>query len=108
MFIVFHRAAEANQREIVLLIFEFKADYSLFTTCDGKGRNVFHHAVANPNVLCDLLKQSAKVGVNLSFLIWRYFKRSELCERRECMSRRFSITVPVRYKHALPSLYMEL
>ena len=57
-----HRAAEANQREIVKLIFKFKADYSLFTTCDTEGRNVFHYAVANPDILSDLLKQFKKVG----------------------------------------------
>ena len=79
MFYCIHRAAEANQREIVELILEFKADYSLFMTCDTKGRNVFHYAVANPDILCDLLEQFVKVGV--TFIIWRLFMYSGPCER---------------------------
>ena len=45
-----YRAAEAEQREIVHLIYETKPDLDLFTTCDHNGRNVFHYAVRNADV----------------------------------------------------------
>ncbi|XP_028391796.1 uncharacterized protein LOC114516496 isoform X2 [Dendronephthya gigantea] len=57
-------AAKANQLEIVQLIFEFRADYSLFMTCDGKGRNVFHYSVENPDILRYLLEQYEKVSID--------------------------------------------
>ena len=49
------RAAEANQLEIVHLIFNIKADLDLLTINDGNGKNVFHYAVKNPGVLAVLI-----------------------------------------------------
>ncbi|XP_028391719.1 transient receptor potential cation channel subfamily A member 1-like isoform X3 [Dendronephthya gigantea] len=52
------RAAEANQKEIVQLIFDInKSDSDLFMACDKNGRNVFHHAVGNPDILRYLLEK---------------------------------------------------
>ena len=62
------RAAEANQEEIVRLIFEIKAGHdrfdllSLFMSCDPEGRNVFHYAVKSPRVLEYLLYEFVTVG----------------------------------------------
>ena len=49
------RAAEANQLEIVNLIFDIKADLDLLTINDENGKNVFHYAVKSPDVLTVLI-----------------------------------------------------
>jgi hypothetical protein len=73
--LIFSRAAEANQEEIVSLIFDIKMEHdrfdlcSLFVSCDEKGRNVFHYAVKNPKVLEYLLSQFVTVGFNVSVLL---------------------------------------
>ncbi|XP_028391797.1 transient receptor potential cation channel subfamily A member 1-like [Dendronephthya gigantea] len=54
------RAAEANQWEIVKLIFEFKPDHSILKTCDRRGRNVFHYSVENPDILRYLIEEAKK------------------------------------------------
>jgi hypothetical protein len=65
---VYFRAVETNQEEIVSLIFDIKMEHdrfdlsSLFMSCDQNGRNVFHYAVKNPNVLKFLLLQFVLVN----------------------------------------------
>ena len=59
------RAAEANQERIVRLIFKIKPDYNLCTICDQRGRNVFHYAVKNLDVLY-LLLWNIRVRISLS------------------------------------------
>ena len=55
------RAAKTNQEEIVRFIFDIKADYGLFTGREKYGRNVFHNALENQEILEYLLTQFVKV-----------------------------------------------
>ena len=64
------RAAEANQERIVQLIFKIKPDYNLLKICDQHGRNVFHHAGKNLDVLLQLVFENIRVRVSIS-LNWK-------------------------------------
>ena len=66
----FSRAANANQERIVRLIFKIKPDYNLLKICDQHGRNVFHHAVENLDVLLQLVFENIRVRVSIS-LNWK-------------------------------------
>jgi hypothetical protein len=68
----FSRAAEANQTEIVRLIFDIKVGddlLDLFLVCDKNGQNVFHYAVKNPTVLDCLLSKFVSVIFKFAFHI---------------------------------------
>ncbi|XP_028391898.1 serine/threonine-protein phosphatase 6 regulatory ankyrin repeat subunit A-like [Dendronephthya gigantea] len=54
------RAAEADQEEVVKLILSIlqSSGNDALAVCDSKGRNVFHYAVGNPNVLRYLCEMS--------------------------------------------------
>ena len=76
-FYKFCRAAETNQEEIIHFIFDIRANYDLFTTCDQNQRNVFHCAVENRNVLEYLLLQFVTVGSSFCCLFSRVKKRAQ-------------------------------
>ncbi|XP_028391726.1 transient receptor potential cation channel subfamily A member 1 homolog isoform X2 [Dendronephthya gigantea] len=58
------RAVEANQGEIVKLIIDRSRGYDPFMICDEHGKNVFHYAVKNPDILRYLLEKLKELGNN--------------------------------------------